>query len=177
MLKTSSKSSGHTPFLYCLSKLGHNCQIFKICFSFLQLECRVKHRWHMKSQKSEINISHLQPTFSFSADRRSACTHAGGGGGGGGGGRGQFCGSRLHVNDLMCDWLVLGFPCFYQWWVIKHCSPPLSFQLIQKIYLQQTVSFGWKVEELNCDKMNFINAGLLLQFLYKLVKDKNNLFI
>lgn len=90
---------------------------------------------------------------------------------------GQSCGSRLQVNDLMCDWVFLGFPCFYQWWVIKHCSPPLSFRLIQKIFSQQTVTSRWKVEELNCDRMNFITASLLLQFLNKLVKDKNTLFI
>lgn len=129
----------------------------------------VKHRWQIKSQKSDVNISHLQPTFSFSADRRTARTHIGGGGGAA---TGQFCGSRIHVNDLMCDWVFLGFPCFYQWWVIKHCSPPLSFRLIQKIFSRQTVTSCWKVEELNCDSMNFITASLLLQFLDKLVKDK-----
>lgn len=131
-------------------------------------------------QKSDINVSsHLHRWaclrlfffFHLCSVGRSARTHAGTGAG--------ICVLSFVVadytwqNDLMCDWVFLGFPCcqwFDQWRLIKHSSPPLYLKLIQKISQLQTVISCWKVEKLNSDSMTFITATLLLQLIEKLVK-------
>lgn len=134
-------------------------------------------------QKSDINVSsHLHRWaclrlfffFHLCSDGRSARTHAGT--------RVGVCvcvcaqlrGSRLHMANLMCERVFLEFPCCHQWRLIKHCSPPLSLKLIQKISQLQTVISCWKVEELNSESMTFSTANLLLQLLEKLVRNHHH---